>query len=1194
MARKPVFLLLLVFAFFIFVSGPSAAGSRLAFLNDRAAAVIGARPLAVPDFAVPGGLTGEGQIIGLADSGLDGGQLDDIHPDLQSAPGKVPKIVLLKSWAGRALPDDPLGHGTHMAATIAGTGEASGGKYRSVAPGASLYFQAILNNRNEPEPPADLFNLFQPAYDAGVRVHVDGWGGGPNAYGKSTAQIDEFVRQRPDFLAVFGAGNSGPAAGTLTSEANSKNALVMGTSENPRPAFAPDAADVGRVAASSSRGSTADGRLKPDLLAPASAVISAVSRLTQSNFPANPLYTRMGGTSMAAAVAGGAAAILREYLLKEEDVVNPSSALMKAILINGARPLEGGPSKEGFGVIDLAGTVLALREDTFSYVDDKSGLKAGELLAYQYRATDVKTPLKVTLTWTDPSSSGSLVNNLDLIVTGPDGKKYYGNHFLHPDRPDRENNVEQVYIASPAPGIYTISVQGAGIAENAAAGSPAAAQDFALVYGQPLYRGIVADMAGEGEFMTADGRFFALPAEKIKSVADDRLLPAGTRIQPGADLYLGPRRAYAVAGTWRAGGIQVVPAGDKLLFMEAGAQAREGGFYLNQAAKDSFWLNGSRINDIKDIPPGVEVTAALNPSSQTLWQVEAAYKEKEGFLERVDAKERQIWLLKDGRGYRLSLRAAISFLDQVVYAGTADAPYGSGEIADLESLLPGLSVRLIISPATGEVLYIAVKRQVAMGRLGDIDPAGEKLAFDSGAGYGFLPGILTRRDDVEATPAELCPGDYLIALLLPAEKKIIGMTAYSRSTFGRILYFSEKQKSLYLVDHLNRLRMLAVPDDAAVYRWSLPAEKASLTAGDWVRVFLDPAGETVRRLDVAEIAEEAAGFVDFYDPAEGILHLFNGYYRLTPDALVIKNGWRVLPEDLLFGEKAAVTVLDSPQGKVVVSVTAETGRQAPLPELDVSSAYRQGRLAMAGHTGAGRLYLYRENGRMEKVKTTGGRFAISLALAEGERSVQLVAVDKTSGGVIGRQIDLPAPPAGVKFADLAGRRDEADILAVAEQGILTGYPDGAFRPDAPVSRMEFTVMLVRALGWLPEPAPALSFTDADAVPSWAAPAVALAQKKGLILGYPDGAFRPGQAISRAEAAMLVSRVLAVFERDYAGDELPFLDQGALPLWARAAVARSFTSGVLIEKTPGFFLPGAVVARAEAAGILNRLLNRLVQ
>ncbi len=90
-------------------------------LNDRSQQIIGADLLSAPGFVTPAGLTGRGQVVAVADSGIDKGSMEDIHPDLASQPGQKPKIIMLKSWAGRLIADDPVGHGTHMAGTIAGS-----------------------------------------------------------------------------------------------------------------------------------------------------------------------------------------------------------------------------------------------------------------------------------------------------------------------------------------------------------------------------------------------------------------------------------------------------------------------------------------------------------------------------------------------------------------------------------------------------------------------------------------------------------------------------------------------------------------------------------------------------------------------------------------------------------------------------------------------------------------------------------------------------------------------------------------------------------------------------------------------------------------------------------------------------------------------------------------------------------------
>ncbi|MGD0622066.1 MAG: S8 family serine peptidase, partial [Thermacetogeniaceae bacterium] len=414
-------------------------------MNDRARDLVAATPLGVTGWLSPlqQGLTGDGEIIGLADTGLDIGSTDDIHPDLASVPGKMPKVVMLRSWAGAPVAADPNGHGTVMAATIAGTGAASSGRYQGVAPGASIYFQGLIDSNGQLDPPPDLDDLFAPAYAAGVRIHVNGWGGtGNGGYQDTASQTDHFIREHPDFLVIYSAGNNGPKAGSLTPEAYSKNALVVGASQSPHPAFDPHQVDSSQACDFSSRGPTSDGRLKPDLLAPG-AVISAKARRVASEFDlGGGYYTYMEGTSMAAAVAGGSAALLREYLIKYEQVLQPTAALLKAALICGARTPEAGPSSggsDGFGTLDLGGTILGLHEKTFEFVDDRDGVADGGMDSYTHQVQGRGSPFKATLAWTDPSVAPGavhpLVNNLDLVVKDPDGKLWLGNSFLTSGKP---------------------------------------------------------------------------------------------------------------------------------------------------------------------------------------------------------------------------------------------------------------------------------------------------------------------------------------------------------------------------------------------------------------------------------------------------------------------------------------------------------------------------------------------------------------------------------------------------------------------------------------------------------------------------------------------------------------------------------------------------------------------------------------
>ena len=109
------------------------------------------------------------------------------------------------------------------------------------------------------------------------------------------------------------------------------------------------------------------------------------------------------------------------------------------------------------------------------------------------------------------------------------------------------------------------------------------------------------------------------------------------------------------------------------------------------------------------------------------------------------------------------------------------------------------------------------------------------------------------------------------------------------------------------------------------------------------------------------------------------------------------------------------------------------------------------------------------------------------------------------------------------FADISGTAWYSEAVStLAAAGILAGYGDGSFRPEAPVSRAEFAAIMSRFATNME--GGSASFSD---VPHghWAAEAIALAEAMGWIGGYPDGSFRLSQSISRAEAAAILNRVL---------------------------------------------------------------------
>lgn len=1171
----------------------------VSFLNDRARDITGAAAVNAPGFVVPGGLTGEGQLVAIADSGLDTGRLDDIHPDLQSTPGKMPKVVFLKSLAGRDVPDDPDGHGTHMAATIAGTGAASNGKFRGVAPGASIYFQAILNKDGEPEPPKNLADLFLPSYSAGARVHVDGWGGGPDVYLDSAAQVDEFVRNHPDFLVVFGAGNSGPSSGTITAEANSKNALSVGASVLPRPALAPGKDDTTSPADFSSRGPTGDGRIKPDLLAPGTGVISARSRLVEGNLPGYPDYTSMQGTSMAAAVTGGEATLLREYFNKYMKMPAPSAALVKAALINGARPGASGPSKEGFGVIDLAGTVIALKEGTFKLADEPAGVSQESERSYTFHVADTTAPFKATLAWSDPAaepgSAQVLVNDLDLVVWTPDGRVYYGNHFLGNNTPDRTNNVEQVYLPSPVPGDYTVRVIGAGIRRNAVSGSATPSQDFALVWGQPPDESMVKN--GDGRSITlADGDSFSPTKIPVVNLVNDSVAPVDTdHLFPGAEAYRTPLRAYLAVRLWRATGVKALNTAEGTVFTEINSDTRLGGYAL---ASDGggVMLNSSPAAPER-LPPGVEISAVVNPLDQKIRQVRAAYTERDGVVAAVreEGGQKKIFMTGTGDSYRIADSAAYSYEDSYAGVETADMLFGTGALDELEEALPGMPVQLHLAPSTGEVQYLAVKRRVALGTVRETVPASGGIRLENGSSLRVFPGATVKKDRGISSFDAIKPGDHITAALLPDTGDAIGLVDFSSAIYGKAVDFTRKTRTLYLQDDNGRFRSIYLPPDAVIYRWGVRTTAEAITAGLRIRVITDPAGKEVWRLDIADTLYDK-GALSGYDEVGGIVTAGEGkQYRVSGSTRFYKNGYPVAPGDLRPGENIELEYVTAPPPTGYVLLTVNARSAAPPPQLLASAVPLQGSVVVTGRTGSNTgVYVWVDGAGKQTVPVDeSGKFNYFLQPDDtGGYDFTLVAVDRRTGGVTGRKITLAGDGNGQ-------RSDYNSTVMGALSGVLTGSSvdvspsrGGArYSPDALLTRAETAAILARLLNWPQTSGSSLPYSDAEVIPASYRPAVAEASAQGIFKGYPDGSFRPMGNLSRAEAALVLASVMSDLGIDIeTTSTLPYTDAEDIPRWAVKAVAVTTTEGLLHGRQDELFAPADTVTVSEMAATLNHLLE----
>lgn len=450
---------------------------------------------------------GAGEIVAVADTGFDLGDPVNPHPAFT---GRVAKLHAL----GRTAPDkvdDPHGHGTHVAGSVLGDGNSPtmGGAIRGTAPRATLILQSLLDaGGGLGGIPVDLNDLFQQTYDEGARVHTNSWGlpGVHLPYDPSSREIDEFVWNHQDQVICFAAGNDGTDANangvvdanSIGSQSAAKNCITVGASESLRPKFEPSygtywpgdfpkapirrdrqANNSAGMVAFSSRGPTLEGRIKPDVVAPGTCILSTLSRAASmsSTFgvSSDPLFFFDSGTSMATPLVAGCAAVLRQTLVKN-GFTTPSAALIKGLLINGAVDLAGqyvpseagtSPNNDsGWGRVDLAGSVIIPGPgDPDGGFGDGGPLKEGEedgiTVTIPKRGKPRKRPggaepaaggatLKVTLVWSDPPGA-ALQNDLDLIVVASDGTERHGNMGIGAGF-DRANNVEQVLWHNMPPG----------------------------------------------------------------------------------------------------------------------------------------------------------------------------------------------------------------------------------------------------------------------------------------------------------------------------------------------------------------------------------------------------------------------------------------------------------------------------------------------------------------------------------------------------------------------------------------------------------------------------------------------------------------------------------------------------------------------------------------------------------------------
>jgi hypothetical protein len=434
------------------------------------------------------GLTGEGQIVNSTDTGLRTSHNMYRDPDIVITTwGDYPdhrKVIAYQPVDATSTFGDEIGHGTGTACCLTGNDRPVGGSSANIgmAPDAKLYF---LDAAYGPSPAGnDVETTLAKAYDGnsagGARISSNSWGSPYSLeYDASCAQADRLMWNRPDYLVFVSAGNM-PMATHTVNPADAKNVVCVGgtmagLSANQSWPF-------------STPGPAGDGRIKPEIVAPAV--------MTTANFSSDHAESTEQGTSGSCPIAAGNATLIRQYFTDGyypsgspgfHGAIIPSAALLKAMLINSVEIDFAGynvPSfKIGWGRPKLD-NVLYFPEDTrkLKIVDYKNGLGTGEQYEAAVNVEGGTEPFRVTLVWTDyPAQAGAdpaLINDLNLEVVSPSGKTYRGNNFANNESVeggsfDALNPVENVFVNPPETGTWQIKV--------AAANVPQGPQPLALV-----------------------------------------------------------------------------------------------------------------------------------------------------------------------------------------------------------------------------------------------------------------------------------------------------------------------------------------------------------------------------------------------------------------------------------------------------------------------------------------------------------------------------------------------------------------------------------------------------------------------------------------------------------------------------------------------------------------------------------------
>lgn len=339
---------------------------------DRSVAQIGAPT------AWEAGFDGTGVKVAVLDTGVD-----TTHPDLA---GRVSES---RNFTTSPDTTDHFGHGTHVAATIGGSGNGSNGLRKGVAPKANIVSGKVLDDTGNGYE-SDIIEAMQWAVDADSDVVNMSLGGGPTDGTDPLSQAVNNLSESSDTLFVVSAGNDGPGASTIGTPGSADASLTVGAVDRDE-----------SLADFSSRGPRlGDLAIKPDITAPGVGIVAARAAGTTMGTPVDALYTTASGTSMAAPHVAGAAVLIAQ---QHPDWTGEQ---LKDALISTAKPGELDEQEQGGGRVDLTRAVTQAVSGTGS-------INLGDV-------SDGQTePIVRPVTWTNTGTTDvTLALKLDVTDLG--------------------------------------------------------------------------------------------------------------------------------------------------------------------------------------------------------------------------------------------------------------------------------------------------------------------------------------------------------------------------------------------------------------------------------------------------------------------------------------------------------------------------------------------------------------------------------------------------------------------------------------------------------------------------------------------------------------------------------------------------------------------------------------------------------